>query len=162
MASSWVEDLPCPVEIHERKSKPSRNAVHIAFGPPIIKNGESISAAKSALRIQLDGGRSEEQALQAAINSAAAEFRGKLELCSEIIGELLTLRSVPVDTQVFHLREQHTHRRIGAGVSAAETGYSPSRRGRPPAPRTRRTRSTAPCWRSSGAPSPARTPRSRP
>lgn len=100
VAASWVEDLPCAVEIRHRKSKPSKNAVHIAFGPPLFLNGDSSRVAKPTIRIQLDGGSPEEHELQAAINSATTEFRSKLESCSEIIGELLTLRSVPVDTQV--------------------------------------------------------------
>ena len=66
----------------------------------MFRNAAASNTAKRMLRIQLEGGHPTEVEMQAAINAGIAEFRSKLELCSEIIGERLSLRSVVVDPQV--------------------------------------------------------------
>ena len=100
IAASWVEDMPRPLEIHERKSKPSLNAIHFTFGPSMLPGAAAKGAAHRTLRIQLEGGRPAEEEMQSKLNAAMQDFRERVEHCGDMLSSLLALRSVPVDPQV--------------------------------------------------------------
>ncbi len=100
IATSWVEDMPRPLEIHERKSKPSINAIHLTFGPSMLPGAATRVAAHRTLRIQLEGGRPAEEDMQAKLNAAMQDFRERVAHCEDMLSSLLALRSVPVDPQV--------------------------------------------------------------